>query len=117
MLQKSFCAAGIRFKNPCEFWSGLGRGSGGALWRNEGPMMQGRRLRRPPHGKARAMACGGKPRALPEFKRADAAAADPGSSVGIAAADLVRHEGNCWDFVHQQLSNQLWEVKSLWRSR
>ena len=53
----------------------------------------------------------------PTFKRADAAAADPGSSVGIAAADLVRREGNCWDFVHQQLSNQLLEVKSLWGSR
>ena len=40
---KSLRAAGIRFKNPCEFWSGLGRGSRGAPWRNEGPMMQGRR--------------------------------------------------------------------------
>ena len=30
-------------------------------------MMQGRRHWRPPHGKARAMACGGNPRALPDF--------------------------------------------------
>ena len=44
-------SVGIRFKNLCEFWSSLGRGSGGAPWRNEGPMMQGRRLRRPPRGK------------------------------------------------------------------
>ena len=29
MLQKSFRAVGIRFKKPCQFWSGLGRGSGG----------------------------------------------------------------------------------------
>ena len=43
MLQKSLRSLGIRFKNLCEFWSGLGRGSGGAPWRNEGPMMQGRR--------------------------------------------------------------------------
>ena len=67
MLQKSLRAAGIRFKNPCEFWSGLGRGSGGAPWRNGGPMMQGRRHYRPLHGKARAMACGGNPRALPDL--------------------------------------------------
>ena len=39
-------------------------------------MMQGRRHWRPPHGKARAMACGGNPRALPDL-RAAAAAADP----------------------------------------
>ena len=70
MLHKSLRAAGIRFKNPCEFWSGLGRGSGGAPWRNEGPMMQGL------HGKARAMACGGKPRALPDL-RADAVPPTP----------------------------------------
>ena len=31
-------------------------------------MMQGRRLRRPPHGKARAMACGSNPRALPDCR-------------------------------------------------
>ena len=31
-------------------------------------MMQGRRHGRPPHGKARAMACGGNPRALPDFR-------------------------------------------------
>ena len=30
-------------------------------------MMQGRRHCRPLHGKARAMACGGNPRALPDF--------------------------------------------------
>ena len=30
-------------------------------------MMQGRRHWRPPNGKARAMACGGNPRALPDF--------------------------------------------------
>ena len=60
MLQKSLRAAGIRFQNPCEFWSGLGRGSGGGPWRNGGPM--GRRHGRPPHGKARAMACGGNPK-------------------------------------------------------
>ena len=30
-------------------------------------MMQGWRHGRPPHGKARAMACGGNPRALPDF--------------------------------------------------
>ena len=30
-------------------------------------MMKGRRHSRPLHGKARAMACGGKPRALPDF--------------------------------------------------
>ena len=77
MLQKSLRAAGVRFKNPCEFWSGLGRGSGRAPWRNGGPMMQGRRHSRPLHGKARAMACGGNPRALPDL-RACAAAADPG---------------------------------------
>ena len=41
-------------------------------------MMQGRRHGRPPHGKARAMACGGNPRALPDL-RAIAAAADPGN--------------------------------------
>ena len=40
-------------------------------------MMQGRRHGRPPHGKARAMACGGNPTALPAL-RACAAAADPG---------------------------------------
>ena len=28
MLQKPLRAAGIRFQNTCEFWSGLGRGSG-----------------------------------------------------------------------------------------
>ena len=33
--------------------------------------MQGRRHSRPLHGKARAMACGGNPRALPDL-RADA---------------------------------------------
>ena len=31
-------------------------------------MMQGRRHGRPPHGKARAMACGGNPRALPDLR-------------------------------------------------
>ena len=31
MFQKSLRAAGIRFQNPCEFWSGLGRGPGGPL--------------------------------------------------------------------------------------
>ena len=31
MLHKSLRSMGIRFKNPCEFWSGLGRGSGGPL--------------------------------------------------------------------------------------
>ena len=36
-------------------------------------MMQGRH---PPHGKARAMACGGKPRAFPDL-RADAVAPTP----------------------------------------
>ena len=76
MLQKSLRGVGIRFKNPCEFWSGLGRGSGGAPWRNEGPMMQGRRHRRLPHGKARAMACGSNPRALPDL-RADAVPPTP----------------------------------------
>ena len=30
-------------------------------------MMQGRRHGRPPHGKARAMACGGNPRVLPDL--------------------------------------------------
>ena len=39
-------------------------------------MMQGRRHWRPPHGKVRAMACSGNPRALPDL-RAGAAAADP----------------------------------------
>ena len=33
-------------------------------------MMQGRRHCRPLHGKARAMACGGNPRALPDFSTA-----------------------------------------------
>ena len=31
-------------------------------------MMQGRRHWRPLHGKARAMACGGNPRALPDLR-------------------------------------------------
>ena len=31
-------------------------------------MMQGRRHYRPLHGKARAMACGGNPRALPDLR-------------------------------------------------
>ena len=31
-------------------------------------MMQGRRHWRPPHGEARAMACGGNPRALPDLE-------------------------------------------------
>ena len=39
-------------------------------------MMQGRRHGRPPHGKARAMACGGNPRALPDL-RADAVPPTP----------------------------------------
>ena len=39
-------------------------------------MMQGRRHWRPPFGKARAMACGGNPRALPDL-RADAVPPTP----------------------------------------
>ena len=39
-------------------------------------MMQGRRHWRPLHGKARAMACGGNPRALPDL-RADAVRRPP----------------------------------------
>ena len=39
-------------------------------------MMQGRRHCRPHHGKARAMACGGNPRALPDL-RADAVPPTP----------------------------------------
>ena len=39
-------------------------------------MMQGRRHGRPPHGKARAMACSGNPRALPDL-RADAVPPTP----------------------------------------
>ena len=66
MLQKSLCAAGIRFQNPCQFWSDLGRGSGRDSWRNGDPMMQGRRHWHPPHDKARAMACSGNPRAFSE---------------------------------------------------
>ena len=53
-------------------------------------MMQGRRHGRPPHGKARAMACGSNPRALPDL-RVDAAAADSGSrGVGAAAAHFAK---------------------------
>ena len=36
-------------------------------------MMQGRRHCRPLHGKARAMACGGNPRVLPDLRAAAAA--------------------------------------------
>ena len=35
MLQKSLRAVKIRFKKPCQFWSGVGRGSGGALGETE----------------------------------------------------------------------------------
>ena len=44
-----------------------GSGGGGGSWRNGGPIMQGRQYCRPFYGKARAMACGGNPRALPDF--------------------------------------------------
>ena len=64
MLQKSFRAAGIRFQNPCEFWGGLGRGSGGAPWRNGGPMMQGRRHGRLPYGGVRVVEAAGGVRAV-----------------------------------------------------
>ena len=45
MLQKSLRAAGIRFKNACKFWSGLGRGSGRAPWRNGGCRVGGQGVR------------------------------------------------------------------------
>ena len=46
-------------------------------------MMQGRRHSRPLHGKARARACGGNPRALPDLRACapGAAAADESMSV------------------------------------
>ena len=55
-LKNPSVSPGFDSKTHGEFRSGLGRGSGGAPWRNGGPMMQGRRHWRPPHGKARAMA-------------------------------------------------------------
>ena len=60
MLHKSLRAAGIRFQNPCQFWSDLGRGSGRAHWRNGGPMMQGRRHWRPKPGPRPAAATRGR---------------------------------------------------------
>ena len=62
------------FKNPsvaCGFASKTHVSFGEVLrapWRNGGPMMQGRRHCRPLHGKARTMACGGNPRALPDLR-------------------------------------------------
>ena len=65
LLGSSDAVPGLRV----QFWACvcLNVCNGGAPWRNEGPMMQGRRHRRPLHGKARARACGGNPRALPDL--------------------------------------------------
>ena len=52
-------------------------------------MMQGRRHCRPLHGKARAMACGGNPRALPDLMAA-ASAADPRNAAPACIASTVR---------------------------
>ena len=66
MLQKSFRAAGIRFQNPCQFWSDLGRGvregplekrrsndAGSAALASAPWQSQGHGLRRQPEGVAR----------------------------------------------------------------
>ena len=55
-------------------------------------MMQGRRHWRPLHGKARAMACGGNPRALPDL-RAYAAAAESGQEAGLTRERNFRCAG------------------------
>ena len=74
MPQKSFRAAWIRFQNPCEFWSGLGRGSAGGFLEKRRSNDAGSAAL------ASAMACGGNPRVLPDLRAG--AAWQPGVLIG-----------------------------------